>query len=100
DIPAMKHLKTGFAKLQLFCGDTEIAPIHPFRIEQRVGEREFVYEGLYVFAPDAISPECKTVRLTLFSDKQPDRGIPQGIDPKIVQQVWDDFAPYRAAVPK
>jgi len=98
-IPSMKHLKTGFSRLQLFCGDAEVTPIHPFRIEQRVGEREFVHEGLYVFAPDAISPQCKTVKLTLYSEKEPAKGDARTVDAKIVQQVWDDFAPYRASLP-
>jgi Trypsin-like peptidase domain len=97
DIPGAKHLKTGFARLRLHCGDREVTPIHPFRIEQRVGEREFVYEGLYVFAPDAIGPQCGTVKLTLFSDKTPDKGDPRTVDAKIVRQIWDDFATYRAA---
>ena len=97
DVPAMKHLKTGFASMQLFCGDREVAPIHPFRIEQRVSERQFVYEGLYVFGPDAIGPHCGTVRLTLLSDKAAAKGDVQTVDAKIVRQIWDDFAPYRAA---
>jgi len=97
DIPASKHMKAGFVGMRLYCGDGEVTPIHPFRIERRVGEREFVYEGLYVFDPDAMSPECKTVRLTLFSQKDPAKGETRAVDPKIIQQVRDDFAPYRAA---
>lgn len=96
-IPAIKHIKSGFARMQLSCGDVPIMPIHPFRIEQRVGEHDIVYEGLYVFAPDAIGPQCKTVKLTLFSEKDPAKADVRAIDAKIVQQIWDDFAPYRAA---
>jgi Trypsin-like peptidase domain len=97
DIPAMKHLKTGFASMQLFCGDREVTPIHPFQIEQRVGERQFIYEGLYVFGPDAIGPHCSMVRLTLLSDKSGAKSDVRTVDAKIVQQIWDDFGPYRAA---
>jgi S1-C subfamily serine protease len=97
DIPASKHMKAGFVGMRLYCGEAEVTPIHPFRIERRVGEREYVYEGLYVFDPDAMSPECKTVRLTLFSEKDPAKGDTRPVDPKIVRQVRDDFAPYRAA---
>jgi hypothetical protein len=96
-IPSIKHLKAGFAGLRLFCGDAEITPIHPLRIEQRVSEREVVLEGLYVFAPDAISPQCRTVKLMLYSDKAPEKADPRTIDAKIVEQVWNDFAPYRSA---
>jgi hypothetical protein len=93
----MKHLKSGFASMQLFCGDREVTPIHPFQIERRVGERQFIYEGLYVFGPDAIGPHCSTVRLTLLSDKSGAKSDVRPVDAKIVQQIWDDFAPYRAA---
>jgi len=37
------------------------------------------------------------VRLTLYSNKEPDKGDTRTIDSKVIQQVWDDFAPYRAA---
>ena len=47
----MKHIKAGFSRMQVFCGDAEVTPIHPFKIEQRVGENNAVYEGLYVFDP-------------------------------------------------
>src|SRR5262249_6025968 len=96
-IPSAKHLKAGFVRMRLVCGDAEIAPIHPFRIEQRVGEREFVYEGLYVFDPGAIGPQCAPMKLTLYSDKAGDKVEGRTVDAKIVQQVWDDFAAYRAA---
>lgn len=95
-IPAMKHLKAGFSRMRLFCGDAEVMPVHPFLIEQRVGEREVVREGLYVFDAASMGPDCKTVKVTLYSEKAPDKGDPRTIDAKIVQQVWDDFAPYRA----
>jgi hypothetical protein len=37
------------------------------------------------------------VTLTLFSDKDPAKGDIRTVDPKTVQQIWQDFAPYRAA---
>ena len=96
-LPPIKHIKAGFSRMRLFCGDAEVAPIHPFKIEQRVDESNAVYEGLYVFDPAAIGPDCGTVTLTLFSDKDPDKGDTRVVDPKILQQIWQDFAPYRAA---
>lgn len=95
-LPPIKHVKAGFSRMRIFCGDAEVNPIHPFKIEQRVGERDAVYEGLYVFDPAAIGPHCGTVTLTLFSDKAPDKGDTRVIDPKILEQIWQDFAPYRA----
>jgi S1-C subfamily serine protease len=96
-IPAIKRVKVGFSSLRLSCGDSEMLPIHPFRIEHRMNEGGFIDEGLYVFDPATFGPQCGTVKLTLFSEKAPDKGDTHPIDAKIVQQVWDDFAPYRAA---
>jgi hypothetical protein len=96
-LPPLKHIKAGFSRMRLFCGGVEVAPIHPFKIEQRVGTAEGVYEGFYVFDPGAIGPHCGAVTLTLFSDKAPDRGDTRVIDAAIVEQVWRDFAPYRGA---
>jgi S1-C subfamily serine protease len=96
-LPPIKHIKAGFSRLRLFCGDAEVTPIHPFKIEHRIGRADAVYEGLYVFEPAAIGPHCGTVKLTLYSDKAPDKGDTRVIDAKLVQRIWDDFAPYRAA---
>jgi S1-C subfamily serine protease len=95
-IPAMKSIKTGFSSMRVFCGDAEVTPIHPFKIEHRVTADHFVYEGLYVFDPAAIGPHCGTVKVTLFSDKEPTKGDIRVIDAKIVEQLWKDFAAYRA----
>lgn len=96
-LPPIKHVKAGFSRMRLFCGDAEVTPIHPFKIEHRIGRADAVYEGLYVFDPAAIGPHCGTVKLTLFSDKAPEKGDTKIIDPAIVQQIWQDFAPFRAA---
>ena len=61
DLPPLTHVKVGFARLRLFCDDAEVTPIHPFTIEQPVSEKESVSEGLYVFDPDAIGPQCRSV---------------------------------------
>ena len=99
-LPAFKHIKAGFSTLRLYCGDAEVVPIHPFKIERRVNEGNAVYEGLFVYDPGAVGPACGTVRLTLFSEKTPDKGDPRVVDAKIVQQIWDDFAPYRSVRPR
>jgi S1-C subfamily serine protease len=96
-IPAIKKPKAAFGHLRLTCGDIDMVPIHPFRIGHRVDDGTSLDEGLYVFAASAISPQCGAVKITVFSDKPSDKGDSRTIDAKIVQQVWDDFAPYRAA---
>jgi hypothetical protein len=96
-IPAIKRPKANFGSLRLLCGDAEVSPIHPFRIEHRVDGTASIDEGLYVFDSSAISPQCSAVKIVLFSDKPSDKGETRTIDAKIVEQVWGDFAPYRTA---
>jgi hypothetical protein len=95
-IPPIKRIKSGFSQLRAYCGATEVTPIHPFKIEQRADNDEAIYEGLYVFDPGALGPACGSVKLMLYGEKQPDKGESLVVDPKILEQVWQDFAPYRA----
>ena len=99
-LPAFKHIKTGFSRMRVYCGDTEVTPIHPFKIEQRLDGTNVMYEGLYVFDPAAIGPQCGTVKLVLYSEKDPDKPDTKVVDARIVQQIWADFAAYRAGEPR
>lgn len=101
--PANMHFKADFYKMQVFCGDAEVTPIHPFKIEHRVAVRnsavninDATYEGLYIFEPGAIGPHCGTVKMVLFTEKEPEKGDTRVIEGKSLQQIWQDFAPYRA----
>jgi hypothetical protein len=95
-LPPITHFRSGFSRLRAFCGGAEVTPIHPFLLERRISESEAIYEGLYVFDPDALAPTCGTVELELFSDKAPATADRTAIDPKVIQQIREDFAPYRA----
>ena len=99
-LPPIKRFKSGFARLRAFCGETEIAPVHPFRLVQRVTETDAIYEGLYVFDPGALAPSCGTVKLTFYSEKEPEKGDPKVVDAKLIQQIADDFAAYKADSPR
>ena len=55
-LPPMKHLTSGFSRLQAFCGQTEVLPIHPFVLERQVSAATTTTEGLYVFDPNASGP--------------------------------------------
>ena len=94
-VPSMKHLKSGFARMRVFCGDAEVTPVHPFRLEQRATENDTLYEGLYVFDPGALGPHCGPVKLVLHSEKEPAKADTRPVDPKVLEQIWQDFAPYR-----
>ncbi len=82
--------------MRAFCGETEVTPIHPFKLEQRVSDSDAINEGLYVFDPGALGPHCGTVKLVLYSEKEPEKGDTRAVDAKVLQQIWQDFAPYRA----
>ena len=90
-LPALKRLKSGFHRMQAFCGRTEVTPIHPFKLELRVSETDAVYEGLYAFDPAAFGPGCSSVTLVLYSEKEPAKADTRVIDPKTLQQIWRDF---------
>jgi S1-C subfamily serine protease len=95
-VPPIKHFKTGFSRMRAFCGEAEVTPIHPFKLEQRVSETDAIYEGLYVFDPGALGPHCGTVKLVMYSEKEPEKSDTRAVDPRVLQQIWQDFAPYRA----
>ncbi len=94
-LPPIKNFKAGFARLRAFCDAAEVTPIHPFLLERRISETDAVFEGLYVFDPDAFGPHCAAVKFEVYSDKAPGVAEPAVVDAKAVQQVWQDFAPYR-----
>ena len=95
-LPPIKRFKSGFSRMRVFCGEKEVTPIHPFKLEHRVSESDVVAEGLYVFDPGALGPQCGTVKLVLYSEKEPDKASSRVVDPKVIQQVWQDFEAYRA----
>jgi S1-C subfamily serine protease len=90
-LPALKRLKSGFERLQAFCGGTEVTPIHPFKLELRVSETDAIYEGLYAFDPAALGPGCSAVTLVLYSEKEPAKADTRVVDPTTLQQIWRDF---------
>jgi hypothetical protein len=90
-LPPLKRLKSGFERLQAFCGRTEVTPIHPFKLELRVSETDAVYEGLYAFDPAALGPGCSSVTLVLYSEKEPTKADTRVVDPSILEQIRRDF---------
>jgi hypothetical protein len=96
-LPPIKHFKPGFSRLQAFCGEVEVTPIHPFTLEQRLSETDAIREGLYVFEPQALGPHCTPVKLVLYSEKEPKKQeIIRAVDSQMIDRIWQDFAPVRA----
>jgi len=46
---------------------------------------------------DAIRPDCGSVKLTFYTEKEPQKGDTKTLSPKFVQKIFDDFAPYCTA---
>ncbi|MFN7981937.1 MAG: trypsin-like peptidase domain-containing protein [Vicinamibacterales bacterium] len=95
-IPSIKRPKAGFDRMTLTCGSTTLMPVHALTIEQHISETDVVDEGLYAFDPSALNPQCGTIKLEIFSQKDAGKGETRTVDPKIVEQFWNDFAAYRA----
>ena len=100
--PARMRFKTDFYRMKLFCGATEIEPIHPGKIANVVNvQNHFVsvtdatYAGMYSYPYDAISSSCSTVTLQLFSEKEPDKSVSKVLDPKTIAGITADFEPFR-----
>ncbi len=95
-IPPIRRFTSGFSRMRAYCGDSEVTPIHPFKIERRVSETDTIEEGLVVFDSDALAPSCGSVKLMLYSEKEPAKSETLIVDMKVIQRIWEDFAPYRA----
>ena len=95
-IPPIKSFRSRFGRLRAFCGDVEVTPIHPFKLELRTSASETLYEGLYMFDPGALGPQCASVKLLLYTETESDKPDTRVVDPKIVEQLWQAFEPYRA----
>jgi S1-C subfamily serine protease len=94
--------KTDFYRMKLFCGTQEIEPITPGKGPMEIDYHTQSYEisdatfrGFYTYPYDAISPECSSVTLQLFSEKEPDKPVIKVLDAKTVERVAADFKPYR-----
>ncbi len=90
-IPSIKRLKPDFASMRVLCGDAEIVPVHPFKLEHPVSGSDLLVEGFYAFDPGALTPTCPTVTLELFSEKDTNKADTVVVDPKVIQQIWQDF---------
>ena len=96
-LPSMKRVTSGFSRLQAFCGETEVQPIHPFVLEREISPSATTTEGLYVFDPNALGPACGRLKLVLYSEKSPNKGDTLVLDNTMLQQAWQDFTTVRGA---
>ena len=95
-IPSIKRPKGDFGSMRAQCGEREIVPVHPLKLEHRLSQKDTLVEGLYAFDPGALAPACGTVTLQLFSEKEPGKPETLVVDAKVIEQVWQDLAPLRS----
>ena len=95
-LPPIKHFTPGVARMRVLCGTSEVTPVHPFVIERRISETDAVHEGLHVLLPMRSARTAARVTLEVYSEKAPDKRETATIDPKLLKQIWDDMAPFRA----
>jgi S1-C subfamily serine protease len=100
--PKKMVFKTDFYRMKLMCGQKEVQPIQPSKIADVVNTRhgslvfsDATYWGFYEYPPDSISPECGSVKLKIYSEKNPNKPTVRTLDKRTVQHVWADFEPYR-----
>ncbi len=100
--PAKLHFKTDFYKMKLICGSQEVQPLMPGKAQRvldvnnaAVRVTDATFDGLYVYPYDAIHPECGTVTLQLFSEKDPNEPKTKQLETKTITAVFNDFEPYR-----
>jgi hypothetical protein len=81
--------------MRVYCGSVEIVPVHSGKVEHRLSEsnsavrvNDATYEGLYSFLPSAIGPQCGTVRVDLYKEREPYRVAESRVIPtKIIQRL-------------
>ncbi|HWZ83236.1 MAG TPA: serine protease [Terriglobales bacterium] len=95
--------KTDFQSMKLFCGEKEVQPIHPGRIPLTVNVRnasvkleDSTYKGAYFYPPDAVNPQCGTVKIAIYSSKSEEPVI-KTLDGNTTTRIWADFDAFRRA---
>jgi len=95
--------KTDFQSMKLFCGEKEVQPIHPGRIPLTFNVRnasvkleDSTYKGAYFYPPDAVNPQCGTVKIAIYSSKSGEPVV-KTLDGNTAGRIWTDFEAYRRA---
>ncbi len=96
-LPPLKRPRSNFERMRALCGETEMVPVHPLTLEHRLTDKHTIVEGLYAFDPEALTPACRTVTLQIFSEKEPRKAHTLVVDPKVIERIWQDFAPLRVS---
>ena len=95
-----RQFKDSFRGMKLLCAGKEVPPIDPGRSHYELSDsgdhvKSTTTEGFYSYQPDAIRPECGSVKLEIFSEHAPRTPISRSLDSATVERIWADMEPYR-----
>ena len=95
-----RRFKDSFQGMRLLCAGREVPPIDPGRSHHELRDpddhiQDTTTEGFYSYQPDAISPNCGSVKLEIFSESAPRTPITRSVDSATVDRIWADMEPYR-----
>jgi len=94
------RFKDSFRGMRLLCAGKEVPPIDPGRNHYEIRDPDdhikgATTEGFYSYQPDAISPNCGSVKVEIFSENAPGKPITSSVDGATVERIWADMEPYR-----
>jgi len=100
-----RRSKDSFRGMRLLCAGKEVPPIDPGRSHYELHDRgdhitDTTTEGFYSYQPDAISPNCGSIKLEIFSENAPHTPITRSVDSATVERIWADMEPYRGTKSK
>jgi len=102
-LPADFKFKADFEEMALTCDGKLVTPIQRGKIEFIKSLTSYLkmkqrtaYAGVYTYSAESFAPDkCKQMSLQIVSQQSPATPEIRVVDPKMVQQVWSDFEPYR-----
>jgi S1-C subfamily serine protease len=102
-LPADFKFKADFEEMALTCDGKLVTPIQRGKIEfiksltsYLKQKQRTAYAGVYTYSAESFAPDkCKQMSLQIVSQQNPTTPEIRVVDPKMVQQVWSDFEPYR-----
>jgi len=107
-LPADFKFKADFEEMTLTCDGKRVTPIQRGKIEFIKSLTSYLkmkqrtaYAGVYTYSAESFAPDkCKQMNLQIVSQQSPATPEIRVVDPKMVQQVWSDFEPYRRQASK
>ena len=102
-LPPDFKFKADFEEMALTCDGKLVTPIQRGKIEFIKSLTSYLkmkqraaYAGVYTYSAESFAPDkCKQMSLQIVSQQSPATPEIKVVNPKMVQQVWSDFEPYR-----